>query len=809
MAVATQHSTKATSRHLPHSHLDPAQPRASRQRFVTDFSQCLFEFVIQLLPTVEELAVKEDVRKLLERLIRTIEPDSRLLSFGSTANGFSLRNSDMDLCCLIDSEERLAATDLVNMLGDLLERVKVWCKRRKINSPYKGTLSSYGYVLLVIYFLVHVKNPPVLPNLQQMPPMRPISHVRTISSWLPWVFAYVHLQEDTHIGGHNTWFFDDVELLRQRWQSANTDSVGQLLIDFFKYFSRDFLYNTGVASIRAGLIKKDSKGWQNDLDPARYKDTRERNRFCIETCLTGSFETDFNVARCVTRDGLYTIRGEFMRASRILSTRPERAIYAIAQLCEERMEALIPATSPTAAFVPPRLSPFPPQTPYTVGSSPMRQTRIEVPEPKNVSEAPSKPPSLEVPPAPGPSTSTPEHMAPKRSKWTSPPPPNASAEDLCQFEGQLDLGLALATRPTDARQTNAGYASSSNNSEILTDDGDDLQSIRSLSLSEAPERSRDRHDGVSESLPISPAPSPQVSSYSAPRYSPQLPIPEGILVPTKVSHVPPREPYQHPAFPNTLPGFRGRAPRHLEFIQTSPRLNSPRRSHSGPPGPSSAGLNSKPFQLLTMAAMTPLPPSPSPPSPQSSQPYVYYESAPSPTMVYPVSPRYPPRFHAAAIAAASVAARARMAPSPTATPTAHSHFQVHHAHSHSMTTVHARTPSPRTGVFANRQRGGSTQSTGSASPSPPDSLSAGSDSPAPSSLSSQCDPGADLVGWEQGGEGEENETPDVSVDGGGGAKVDGWGGVQGKVPSDVLSHPLLEQSEEAAPRPMRGTPSPS
>lgn len=29
---------------------------------------------------------------------------------------------DMDLCCLIDSGERLSATDLVTMLGDLLER---------------------------------------------------------------------------------------------------------------------------------------------------------------------------------------------------------------------------------------------------------------------------------------------------------------------------------------------------------------------------------------------------------------------------------------------------------------------------------------------------------------------------------------------------------------------------------------------------------------------------------------------------------------------------------------------------------------
>jgi len=81
--------------HPAHSPVTPPMQRrqASKQRFVVELSQCLFDFVIQLLPTQEEMAVKEDVRKLLERLIRTIEPDSRLLSFGSTANGFSLRNS--------------------------------------------------------------------------------------------------------------------------------------------------------------------------------------------------------------------------------------------------------------------------------------------------------------------------------------------------------------------------------------------------------------------------------------------------------------------------------------------------------------------------------------------------------------------------------------------------------------------------------------------------------------------------------------------------------------------------------------------
>ncbi|KAF8064047.1 hypothetical protein FPV67DRAFT_1420411 [Lyophyllum atratum] len=507
----------------------PMQRRhASKMRFVADLSQCLFDFVIQLLPTTEEMAVKEDVRKLLERLIRTIEPDSRLLSFGSTANGFSLRNSDMDLCCLIDSKERLAATDLVTMLGDLLERetkfhvkplpharipivklsldpspglplgiacdigfenrlalentrllmcyamidptrvrtmvlfLKVWSKRRKINSPYKGTLSSYGYVLLVIYFLVHVKNPPVLPNLQQMPPLRPIT------------------TEDTHLAGYNTWFFDDIELLRQRWHSDNTENVAELLIDFFRYYSRDFSYNTGVASIRAGLLKKDSKGWQNDLSGGRFNDSRERNRLCIED----PFEIDYNVARCVTKDGLYTIRGEFMRAARVLSARPERAIIALAELCEERKDEDLVSAPP---YVAPRMS-LPPQTPYTVGSQSLRPkgappaerlsppTKFFEPGPRLAVQQVS----IRPPPEP-----MPEHMAPKRSKWTSPPPVEAPSADHSLFESQLGMGLELATSSTGARESETSYSSS--NSEFMTDEdnrsdaaeSDDVTSVRS------------------------------------------------------------------------------------------------------------------------------------------------------------------------------------------------------------------------------------------------------------------------------------------------------------------------------------------
>lgn len=93
-------SQRNTPPRLPPTTMSPATPTQTLPNTLriqaTLRSQpltCLFDFVVQLLPTAEELAVKEDVRKLLEPLIRTIEPDSHLLSLGSITNGFSLRNS--------------------------------------------------------------------------------------------------------------------------------------------------------------------------------------------------------------------------------------------------------------------------------------------------------------------------------------------------------------------------------------------------------------------------------------------------------------------------------------------------------------------------------------------------------------------------------------------------------------------------------------------------------------------------------------------------------------------------------------------
>ena len=222
-----------------------------------------------------------------------------------------------EISCDIGFENRLALENTRLLLSyamvdpprlrTLVLFLKVWTKRRKLNSPYTGTLSSYGYTLLALFFLTHVKKPAVLPNLQAIPPNRPLA------------------PHEIELNGNNIYFYDDVATLRKEWASQNTENVGELLIDFFRYFSKEFSYSKDVVSLRTegGIISKDNKNWNAEL------------------CIEDPFQMGYNVSRTVTKDGLYTIRGEFMRASRILlSPKSTRVSALIAELCEERDDSL-------------------------------------------------------------------------------------------------------------------------------------------------------------------------------------------------------------------------------------------------------------------------------------------------------------------------------------------------------------------------------------------------------------------------------------------------------------------------------------
>eukprot|EP00762_Andalucia_godoyi_P005013 ANDGO_01471.mRNA.1 UTP:RNA uridylyltransferase 1 len=194
-----------------------------------------------------------------------------------------------DLC--IENRNALKNTA---MIRDLLDRdrrdrirmlcllVKHFAKQRRINDPFRGTLSSYAYVLMVLSFSYKTG---LLPNPQQ-----------------------------------------------------SDESVASLLAAFFKFFAHEFEYRTSVLTLRypGGVISKDERGWppsatafhgkHRKLIMSSNEDGDIEMRFVAAKvrpdnyyfCIEDPIEIDHNLGRMVSVGRLKRIRGDFMRACEIL-----------------------------------------------------------------------------------------------------------------------------------------------------------------------------------------------------------------------------------------------------------------------------------------------------------------------------------------------------------------------------------------------------------------------------------------------------------------------------------------------------------
>ncbi|KAL8996058.1 MAG: hypothetical protein Q9169_004334 [Polycauliona sp. 2 TL-2023] len=222
------------------------------------------------------------------------------------SNRLALHNSHM-LRCYNSSDPRVRPMVLF---------VKAWAKRRKVNSPYHGTLSSYGYVLMVLHYLVNIARPPICLNLQTVE----MAHHDTSS-------------ENTQtVDGYGVRFWRDEHEI-QRWAkhgritADHHSSVGSLLRGFFHYFavvSGGFAWGTDVLSLRTpgGMLTKQQKDWIAAktvvLDPVgegqKGQEVRQRYLFAIED----PFEINHNIARTVVHNGIVAIRDEFRRANRLI-----------------------------------------------------------------------------------------------------------------------------------------------------------------------------------------------------------------------------------------------------------------------------------------------------------------------------------------------------------------------------------------------------------------------------------------------------------------------------------------------------------
>lgn len=90
--------------------------------------------------------------------------------------------------------------------------------------------------------------------------------------------------EETIFEGHDISFFDDLEALPSLFQTTNHETSGELLIDFFRYFSKDFNYAHSVISIRSdkGVLPKVQKGWHTDFEFDPELTVRDQHKLCIE-----------------------------------------------------------------------------------------------------------------------------------------------------------------------------------------------------------------------------------------------------------------------------------------------------------------------------------------------------------------------------------------------------------------------------------------------------------------------------------------------------------------------------------------------
>jgi terminal uridylyltransferase len=191
----------------------------------------------------------------------------------SVDNTLALRNSTM--------LARYAAVDpRVKTLGYV---VKLFAKMCGVADASQKGLSSYAYIVLVIYFLQQ-RTPPVVPVLQE------VGSVDADGN-----------QREEMVDEWNTWFFDGddstLKLLCPEFGS-NRESIGELWLGFLEFYTEKFNYQLNIISIRhLKVLTRVKKKWT-------------RSYFAIED----PFELNHNLGACLNSEKLIYIMKTWIQA---------------------------------------------------------------------------------------------------------------------------------------------------------------------------------------------------------------------------------------------------------------------------------------------------------------------------------------------------------------------------------------------------------------------------------------------------------------------------------------------------------------
>uniref|UniRef100_A0A8C0W9T7 CCHC-type domain-containing protein n=1 Tax=Castor canadensis TaxID=51338 RepID=A0A8C0W9T7_CASCN len=286
--------------------LKPLPPMTNRFREILDLvcKRCFDELSP---PFSEQHNREQILIGLEKFIQREYDEKARLCLFGSSKNGFGFRDSDLDICMTLEGHEnaeKLNCKEIIENLAKILKRhpglrnilpittakvpivkfehrrsglegdislyntlaqhntrmlatyaaidprvqylgytMKVFAKRCDIGDASRGSLSSYAYILMVLYFLQQRK-PPVIPVLQEIFDGKQIPQ-RMVDGW-------------------NAFFFDKTEELKKRLPSLgkNTESLGELWLGLLRFYTEEFDFKEYVISIRQKkLLTTFEKQW--------------------------------------------------------------------------------------------------------------------------------------------------------------------------------------------------------------------------------------------------------------------------------------------------------------------------------------------------------------------------------------------------------------------------------------------------------------------------------------------------------------------------------------------------------------------
>ncbi|CAO3574178.1 unnamed protein product [Mortierella alpina] len=254
-----------------------------------------------LVPSSDYMSKRSRLVRKLQQLINSAYPGAglRLEVFGSYASGLGSESSDADLCITSDYFQKTAQYNDMRSLAQVLRRggmiqiqpiaharvpivkfvdpqtrincdvnanhvlgihnselircytliddrvrpfiynLKAIVKKHRINDSSHAWLSSYAYVMMAIGFL-QAQDPPILPALQAQPQER---------------MTPLQVQMDHEGKGGKDIIdctFDRDPTRYQGFGAPNTKSVGQLLIEFFEFYTRYYDYQTMEVNVRLG-----------------------------------------------------------------------------------------------------------------------------------------------------------------------------------------------------------------------------------------------------------------------------------------------------------------------------------------------------------------------------------------------------------------------------------------------------------------------------------------------------------------------------------------------------------------------------